>query len=138
MNADGLDGIRVLIIDDEEDFARTLASRLELRGMQAICAFSGEKGLEALRDNLPDVLLLDMRMPGMPGGAVLRAVRTGDMIEGGAVLPVIIVSGHAMTSDMATVQALGIQGHVAKPVHFPELLESIRQAVRHTCKGDGG
>jgi len=138
MNADGLDGLRVLIVDDEEDFARTLASRLELRGLQAVCAFSGEKGLEALRAGPPDILLLDMRMPGMPGVELLRALRTDNTVRGGAALPVIIVSGHAMTSDMATVQDLGIQGHVAKPVDFSELLESIRHAVRHTRKGDGG
>ena len=132
MSEASLAGLRVLIVDDEEEFARTLANRLELRGLHAACAFSGEAALKDLGCGLPDVLLLDMRMPGMSGVELLRALRLDNKIEGGRELAVIIVSGHADISDISAAEELGIQAYVAKPVDFPELLDAIRQAAgRH-------
>ncbi len=65
----------VLIIDDEEDFAQTLAERLSLRNLAVQVACSGAEGLERIAQNLPDAVLLDMRMPAMSGIEVLRTVR---------------------------------------------------------------
>lgn len=125
-----LQGLRLLIVDDEEDFASALASRLELRGMRVACAPNGRDGLAALAVELPDVLLLDMRMPGMSGVEVLEAVRSGKAAPAGESLPVVIVSGHAEESDFARATELGIQGYVAKPVNFDELLAAIVRSVR--------
>lgn len=129
MNEPSLAGIRVLIIDDEEEFARALASRLELRGLRAACAFSGESALQMLKSDPSEVLILDMRMPGMSGVELLRALRVDDVIDGGRTLPVIVVSGHADISDMNAAKELGIQGYMVKPVDFSELLNAIRQVA---------
>lgn len=125
-------GISVLIIDDEEDFARTLAGRLELRGMAVRCAFSGEQGLALMRESLPDLLLLDMRMPGLSGVDVLRLLRAGEAVPGGSSLPVCIVSGHAEERNLQEAEALGIQGYFSKPLRFDELLEAIAALAGET------
>ena len=117
----------VLIIDDEEDFAHTLAGRLELRGITAHCAASGEEGLKRLRDNPPDLVLLDMRMPGLSGVEVLRRLRGGEAAPGWENLPVFIVSGHAREQSLQEAEALGIQGYFSKPLQFNELLDAIQR-----------
>ncbi len=123
-------GIRALIVDDEEEFALTLASRLELRDMEVRCAFNGREGLAAMQESLPDVLLLDMRMPGLSGVDVLRALRVEKSVPGGDTLPVIIVSGHAAEQDLQKAESLGIQGYVAKPVSFDDLLSALEEVLR--------
>jgi len=113
-------GLSVLLIDDEEDLSRTLAMRLGLRGMRARTAPSGEAGLQSLSEELPDVVLLDMRMPGLSGFDVLRRIRATHKE-----LPVIIISGHCSEQDRDQVTALGISGYFTKPVHFEELLAAL-------------
>lgn len=125
-----LQGFSVLIVDDEEDFAATLASRLELRGMRAACAHSGEQGLERMAKGLPDILLLDMRMPGLSGVDVLRALRGEQGPPGGRELPVIIVTGHCSEEDAAKAAELGIAAYHSKPVDMDELLAAMAAAVK--------
>lgn len=122
MSMNGNTGISILVVDDEEDFAATLASRLELRGMSTRCALSGEQGLELLRRELPDVMLLDMRMPGLSGVEVLRQVRNV-----WPELPVLIITGHCSEQDFAKADALKVQGYHTKPLNFEELLHSIEK-----------
>lgn len=122
-------GRSVLIVDDEEDFARTLASRLELRGFEARCAFCGEQGLERLADALPDILLLDMRMPDLSGVDVLRRLRVERAIPGGESLPIIIISGHCSEEDSEQADKLGIQGYFAKPLDMEALLAGMQDAL---------
>ena len=117
-----LTGLSVLIIDDEEDFARTLAGRLELRGMRPLVASSGEEGLALMEENSPDVVLLDMRMPGLSGAEVLGRLRPARPD-----LPVIVVTGHCSQEDFEVVQTLGVQGYLAKPVDFEELLTALAE-----------
>ena len=120
----------ILIIDDEEDFAQTLASRLELRGMSVRFVTSGESGLALLREHTPDLLLLDMRMPGLSGVDVLREVRSGGQIPDGKTLPVFIVSGHAFEKDFQTAEELGVQGCFSKPLQFQELYDRMVEVLR--------
>lgn len=120
MDSSALTGLRVLIVDDEEDFASALGSRLELRKMEVSLAFSGEEGLALLRSTPADVLLLDMRMPGLAGIDVLQRVR-----EEQPGLPVIIITGHCSESDFDKAQKLGVQGYLVKPLQFAELLAAL-------------
>ncbi len=124
MSLGDISGLHVLIIDDEADFVQALASRLELREAKVSCAFSGEEGLERLTALLPDVVLLDMRMPGLSGVDVLEKIRIRHPR-----LPVIIVSGHCSQEDSDLAEELGVQGFHAKPLQFKELLVSIADAA---------
>ena len=114
-------GLSVLLIDDEEDFIRTLATRLELRGMRPRVAFSGMQGLEEMEKEAPDVVLLDMRMPVLSGLDVLRRIRANHPD-----LPVMIITGHCAEHDRDQALQLGVQGYYSKPVPFDELLGSLR------------
>lgn len=127
-------GTAILIIDDEEDFARTLAGRLELRGLNVRFAFSGEEGLALLRSAPPDLLLLDMRMPGLSGVDTLRRLRAGEARPCPAGLPVCIVSGHAEEQNLQEAEELGIQGYFSKPLQFSELLDAIAKLVPAPAK----
>ena len=123
-------GLSILLIDDEEDFIRTLATRLELRGMRPRVAFSGMQGLKELEQEMPDVVLLDMRMPALSGIEVLRRIRA-DRPE----LPVMIITGHCSEQDRDQALELGVQGYYSKPVPFDELLGSLR--VLQNASGGG-
>ena len=113
--------LSVLIIDDEESFASTLATRLELRGMEVRTAFSGKEGLAILESWSPRLLLLDMRMPEMSGIDVLRIVRART-----PALPVLVITGHCSEQDYDAALALEVQGYHAKPLDFEEVMKSIR------------
>ena len=129
MGAESLKGLDVLIVDDEEEFAATLAGRLELRGMRTRCANSGEAGLSALHERWPDILLLDMRMPVLSGLDVLRQVRVDGGFPNGPKLPVLIVSGHCSEPEAEQAAVLGIQEYLAKHLDFGELLAAMAGAV---------
>lgn len=125
MTPDACQGLSVLIVDDEEDFGQTLAGRLELRGMRVRTALSGHEGLEMFRRETPDVILLDMRMPGLSGVDVLHQVR---ILE--PELPVLVITGHCSELDFEQARKLGIQGYHPKPLDFDQLMVSLQQAAR--------
>jgi CheY-like chemotaxis protein len=122
------EALSLLIIDDEEEFAQTLARRLELRDMRVRVATNGEAGLLAVAEAAPDAILLDMRMPGLSGVEVLARLR-GGVVPRAADVPVIIVSGHASRSDADKAEALGVSATLPKPVDMDDLLAAIRQVT---------
>ena len=67
--------IRVLLVDDEEDYVKAMAERMDMRDLQSQVALSGEEALRVLEDDPPNVIVLDLRMPGMQGMEVLEKVR---------------------------------------------------------------
>ena len=114
----------VLIIDDEEDFAQTLAERLSLRDLAVQVACSGAEGLTLIEQNPPDAVLLDMRMPAMSGIEVLRTVR-----QQYGMLPVLIITGHCSQEDHDRAQELGVQGYHSKPLDFKELFDQLMEVL---------
>lgn len=117
----------VQLIDDEEAFATTLAERLELRGLESRVALNGLDGLDMIRAEMPDIVILDLRMPGMSGTEVLRQIRTlwPD-------LPVIILSGHGCEDDLAHCLDLGAQMFHSKPLEIDVLLASIHTLIKRS------
>ncbi|MGD2068195.1 MAG: response regulator [Gemmatimonadota bacterium] len=115
--------LKVLFVDDEEDFVRTIAERTRMRDLGGDVALSGEAALAALEDDLPDVMVLDLRMPGMDGLDVLRHVkRHHPRVE------VIIMTGHGSAGDEAEARRIGAFEYLQKPVEFDVLMETIRAA----------
>jgi DNA-binding response OmpR family regulator len=115
----------ILLIDDEEAFVTTLQERLEMRGFPCRVAFNGESGLEMIASQPPDVVVLDLRMPGMSGVEVLRRIRR--QWPG---LPVIMLSGHGSDQDFETCLSLGAAQYHKKPLDIGDLLESISAVTR--------
>ena len=120
-----MDAINVLLIDDEEAFVTTLQERLELRGLNARVALDGRTGLQMIEADPPDVVVLDLRMPGISGTDVLRRIRA--QWPG---MPVIMLSGHGSDQDFESCMNLGASVYHKKPLDIAVLLESILSVVQ--------
>jgi DNA-binding NtrC family response regulator len=117
------EGIKVLFVDDEEDFVRTMAERMEMRELGGEVALSGQQALRMLENDVPDVMVLDLRMPGIDGMEVLRRVKkTLPQIE------VIIMTGHGSDKDEEEARRLGAFDYLRKPVDIEHLMETVRNA----------
>ncbi|WP_420265903.1 response regulator [Candidatus Magnetominusculus dajiuhuensis] len=109
---------KLLIIDDEEDYASALAERLNLRNFEAAAVYEAKEALAAVEINHPDVILLDLCMPGMEAKDMIKAIKSvAPEVE------IIIVSGHALPAAEIKQTAL------VKPIEIKELIEKINKAV---------
>ncbi len=114
---------KVLLVDDEREFVQTLSERLLMRDMGSVVAYDGESALEMIKEDEPEVMILDLRMPGIDGIEVLRRVKeTQPDIE------VIILTGHGSEADKATCMDLGAFAYLQKPVDIDELSRTIKKA----------
>ncbi len=118
-----MDTLRVLIVDDEDDFRETIVKRLNARKIQAMGAASGVKALEVLKDNDFDVMVLDVKMPDMDGIETLRHVKKMK-----PEIEVIMLTGHASVEFGLKGMQLGAFDYVMKPAPLNELLDTIGQA----------
>jgi DNA-binding response OmpR family regulator len=126
-----MEGTRVLVVDDEEEFAVTLAERLELRGFEVKVAPDGETALEMAQTEAPDVMVLDLKLPGLDGFGVLGRVRA-DMPG----LPVILLTGQGSTREGMEGMRLGAYDFMVKPLDIETLVAKINQAVGEAgCRG---
>jgi two-component system KDP operon response regulator KdpE len=119
-------GARILIVDDELQVLRLLRTALSERGYDVSSAASGEQALEALSGRLPDVVILDLVMPGMSGLDVCRVVRERSSV------PIIVLSAHGEERDKVRALDLGADDYLMKPFGMEELLARIRVALRHS------
>ncbi|MEE4608654.1 MAG: response regulator, partial [Desulfobacteraceae bacterium] len=114
---------KVLLVDDEREFVQTLSERLYLRDMGSAVAYDGETALELVGEDQPDVMILDLKMPGIDGIEVLRRVKqTQPEME------VIILTGHGSDADRAVCMELGAFDYLQKPVDIDKLSETIKRA----------
>lgn len=118
------DNIKVLIADDEVEFASTLVTRLGLRKFESSMVNSGHATLQAVVDQNPDVLLLDLKMPDIDGLEVLAKLR-----ESHPQLKVIILTGHGSSDLGIEGMELGAFDYMMKPVDLNLLIEKIEQAI---------
>ena len=114
---------KILLVDDEKEFVQTLSERLLIRDMGSAVAYDGESALELIREDEPEVMILDLRMPGIDGFDVLKRVKkTNPDIE------VIILTGHGSEADRNVCMGLGAFAYLQKPVDIDELSETIKKA----------
>jgi DNA-binding response OmpR family regulator len=118
-------GIRLLLVDDEEEFVRALAERLNLRDLAGRTAVSGQQALDIVQEEEPDVLVLDLKMPGIDGMEVLRRLRRKH-----PAVQVIVHTGHGNDFDEAEAWGLGIFDYLKKPVDIDLLVQRITDAYR--------
>ncbi len=122
----------VLIVDDEDGFRSVLVKRLQARGIQALGASRGEEALELLKTCSVDVVLLDIKMPGMSGVAVLQRMR-----EQGCRAEVIVLSGHAFLDAAVEITDFGVNDYLLKPCDTEELLDRITLAHERKTEREG-
>ncbi len=116
--------IKILLIDDEEEFSSTLAERLDLRGYETATASSGETGLALLANKEFDIAVLDLMMPGMNGLDTLHQLKSHSYG-----LPVILLTGHGSTKEGMEGMRLGAFDYLIKPLDISELIKKILSAV---------
>jgi len=119
--------IRVLIADDEIEFASTLATRLELRNFETIMTNSGTATLAAVNAQEPDILVLDLKMPDLDGLEVLAQVK-----QSHPQVAVIILTGHGSFEAGREGMELGAFDYIMKPVDLGLLIGKIQEAYEET------
>ncbi|WP_449244328.1 response regulator [Desulfobacca acetoxidans] len=115
--------LRVLLVDDEEDFRETLQKRLRNRNIQVEEAENGNRALEILQTQDFDVVILDVKMPGLDGIETLKIIKAQKPD-----VEVIMLTGHASVESGIQGMQLGAFDYVMKPAPLDELLEKVRQA----------
>lgn len=123
-----LDGCKVLIVDDEVDFLDTLIKRLRRRRLDVQAAGDARQALELLESEPVDVVVLDVRMPGMDGIRLLERIK-----QRHAGIEVIMLTGHASVEAAVEGMALGAFDYLMKPVDIDELIYKLQDAYRKRC-----
>jgi len=118
-----MEEFRVLVVDDEKDFLETFVNRLRKRNLDVTGVESGEKAIELMDKHLFDVVILDVKMPGMDGVETLREMKTKRPLT-----EVIMLTGHASVESGIEGMKLGAFDYIMKPADIDELMDKIRQA----------
>jgi two-component system, OmpR family, KDP operon response regulator KdpE len=125
-------GARILVVDDEIEIVRALERSLAAHGFEVFTAGSGEEALEAISHHRPDLMLLDLGLPGMSGLEVCKRVRAQSN------LPIIVLSVKDTEHDKVQALDLGADDYVSKPFGMNEVLARIRVALRHSAQVESG
>lgn len=118
--------IKILVIDDEEQIRRALKSILSARKYEVILASNGEEGIDKAIDNNPDLIILDMAMPGLSGIEVCKELRNW------YANPILILSVKSSESDKIAALDIGADDYLTKPFSAGELLARVRAQLRRT------
>jgi two-component system OmpR family response regulator len=111
---------KVLLVDDEEDFIKTLSQRLEMRGLKVSAATCGEDAVSLAGKQSFDAIVVDLAMPGMDGLETLRLIK-----ENNPDAEIIMLSGQGTVKASTQAMKLGAEDFLEKPVDIKELLEKI-------------
>jgi two-component system cell cycle response regulator DivK len=113
----------IMVVEDNEPSRDALSRRLERRGYQVIPAVNGEEAVEMARERLPDLILMDLGLPGIDGWEATRRLK-GDAAT--RHIPLIVLSAHAMSNDRDRALAAGGDDFDSKPVRFDQLMTKIQ------------
>jgi two-component system, OmpR family, response regulator len=118
---------RVLVVDDEENVVHLVASALRFDGFEAVTADNGHSALAAVAEHDPDLVVLDVMMPGLDGRAVLQNLRSA-----GSAVPVIFLTARDGANDQVSALRSGADDYVVKPFSVEVLLERVHAVLRRT------
>ncbi|HNT24953.1 MAG TPA: response regulator [Anaerolineales bacterium] len=116
----------ILLAEDNEVVREMLGERLKLHGFNVITVGNGLEALEFVRQQFPDLIMLDMSMPVMDGWRTARALEEDPLTRN---IPVIAVTAHALIGDRQKAIQAGCDVYVTKPVDFPNLLRKIEELL---------
>lgn len=120
-----MEGFNVLFVDDEVDFLETLLKRMKKRQVNAVGVNSGEEALAYMMDYAVDVVVLDVRMPGMDGIETLRKMKKINPL-----LEVIMLTGHACLEVAREGMEFGAFDYLLKPINLDDLLYKVQDAFK--------
>jgi len=124
--------MKILVVDDEIEIMRALQRSLSAHGYEVFTAGSGEEALEEITRHRPDLVLLDLGLPGISGLEVCRQVRAQSN------LPIIVLSVKDAERDKVHALDLGADDYVSKPFSVNEVLARVRVALRHSAQVQSG
>ncbi len=117
---------KILVVDDEPDLLKVTVLRLKTKGFDVISAVNGEEAVRLAREQKPDLILLDLRLPDMFGDEVCRRIRAIDQIK---MVPIILFT--ASTNNVfAAVKASGADDYLTKPFEPDALLEKVKKFLK--------
>lgn len=117
---------RVLVVDDEPDVVMIIKTTLQAEGYDVVSANNGKDALEEAFETRPDLIVLDVMMPGMTGFDVLKELKAN---ESTATVPIVMLTGVSEKSKIQEAIQSGIDYYVVKPFDFDDLLSKIKQAL---------
>ncbi len=117
---------KILLIEDNEQNRYLLTFLLEQRGHEVVPAVTGSVGLELAAKIRPDLILLDIQLPGMDGYAVARALKNDARLKS---IPIVAVTSYAMVGDREKALAAGAKGYIEKPINPETFVEEIERYI---------
>lgn len=121
---------RIVVIEDEPDILEIISYNLEREGFDVACALDGAEGLALIRDSLPDLVLLDLMLPGMDGLDICRCLKADERTQS---IPVIMVSAKGEESDLVLGLGIGADDYVPKPFSPKVLIARVRAVLRRAA-----
>jgi DNA-binding response OmpR family regulator len=123
--------MKILVVDDEEDIVELISRNLQREGHEVIGAYTGEDALEIIRTREPDLIVLDLMLPGIQGFEVCRQIRkTPEYVD----IPILILSAKGAETDRILGFEMGADDYLTKPFSVMELISRIRVALRRCGK----
>ena len=116
---------RILIVDDNVDLARGLARLLQIHGHEVQIAHDGLSGLDKARESKPEVVLLDIGLPGMDGYQVAARLRRDEAVMGATL---IAISGYGQDEDRRLAREAGFDHHLVKPIDSDDLIKILEES----------
>jgi len=123
---------KILVVDDEEDILELLKFNLSREGYQVLCAVSGEQALRLVRSENPDLIMLDLMLPGIDGLEVTRRLKNDPDTKN---LPIVMLTAKGEEADIVTGLELGADDYITKPFSPRILIARIRAVLRRRIKG---
>ncbi len=120
---------KILVVEDNESSREMISRRLKRKGFAVIAAEDGEQGYALARSESPDLILMDISLPGINGWQVIELLKSEANTRE---IPLIVLTAHALVNDRARVEEIGCDGYFSKPFDFEGLLESIGRLLKET------
>jgi two-component system cell cycle response regulator DivK len=117
---------KILLVEDNEMNRDMLSRRLIRKGYEVVMAFDGEQAVEMAASQNPDLILMDMSLPGLDGWEATRQIKAAAATR---TIPVIALTAHAMSDDRERALDAGCDDYDTKPIDFPRLLEKMSAAL---------
>ena len=119
-------GKKIMIVEDNELNMKLFRDLLDAHAYETIQIRDGENALEAARTEQPDLIVMDMQLPGVSGLEVTRLLKKDDALKG---IPVLAVTAFAMKGDEDRIRNGGCEAYIAKPIRIEELLGTVRHLL---------
>lgn len=117
----------ILIVEDNEKNLKLVRDVLQVKGYKTLEAGSAEDGIKIARERAPNLILMDIQLPGMSGIDALKALRAEPATAG---IPVVAITASVMQQDRQQIMRAGFDGFIEKPVNLKILLDTVQQALQ--------